>query len=95
VEGFLNCELRIKNYEFCILILGSKINMIQKLFSDKVIDFNRQLNYSGELPLGFKVINPFFNNPETMEVMSERKTVVYRQILVGISFNYKAKNLIH
>jgi hypothetical protein len=30
-----------------------------KTFGKKVIDFNRQLNFSGELPKGFQVLNPY------------------------------------
>lgn len=41
-----------------------------KTFADKVIEFNKHLNYTGALPKGFQVINPFGDHPETMEVMS-------------------------
>lgn len=44
---------------------------MSKTFGDKVIDFNRQLHYSGKLPEGFQVINPYMDNPETMTVMQE------------------------
>ena len=37
--------------------------------SDKIIEFNRNLNYIGSLPEGFGVMNPYLDNPETMEVM--------------------------
>jgi hypothetical protein len=64
--------------------------MTQKLFSSKVIDFNQNLNYKGELPLGFKVINPFFDNPETMVVMSQFYHKYYddnkqRRFIIGIN----------
>ena len=64
--------------------------MQQQLFSDKVIDFNRKLEYIGELPPGFKVINPFFDNPETMVVMSQFYHKYYddnsrRRFLIGIN----------
>ena len=35
-------------------------------FADKVIDFNKTLQYSGKLPEGFNVLNPYLDNPETM-----------------------------
>lgn len=34
---------------------------MSKKFGDKVIDFNSQLHYSGELPEGFQVINPYLD----------------------------------
>jgi hypothetical protein len=40
-----------------------------KTFADKVIDFNRQLNYVGKLPKDFQVLNPYLDNPETLLVM--------------------------
>lgn len=45
-------------------------------FAEKVIAFNRRLRYTGELPDGFQVINPFLDNPETLTVMADRKSVV-------------------
>ncbi len=42
-----------------------------KSFADKVIDFNQQLRYTGDLPEGFQVINQFMDNPETLEVMQQ------------------------
>ena len=64
--------------------------MTQQLFSDKVIDFNRNLQYTGKLPPGFKVINPFFNNPETIVVMSKFYHKYYddcerRRFIIGIN----------
>ncbi len=38
-------------------------------FAEKVIDFHQQLNFKGQLPEGYQVLNPFNNNPETLEVM--------------------------
>ena len=40
-------------------------------FGDKIISFNRQLQYSGALPDGFQVLTPYADNPETMEVMRQ------------------------
>ena len=63
--------------------------MIQS-FGDKVINFNRQLNFSGSLPDGFKVINPYMDNPETMQVMQQFYHKFYsdteqRKFIVGIN----------
>lgn len=59
-------------------------------FGDKVIAFNSQLNYTGQLPDGFMVINPFMDNPETMVVMREFYHKYYndtfgRRFIVGIN----------
>jgi hypothetical protein len=60
------------------------------LFVDKIINFNRNLNYSGKLPPGFKVINPYLDNPETMVVMSKFYHKYYndsaqRRFIIGIN----------
>lgn len=59
-------------------------------FADKVISFNSQLNYTGELPQGFRVINPFLDHPETMQVMAEFYHKYYndnsrRKFIIGIN----------
>jgi hypothetical protein len=59
-------------------------------FADKVIDFNRHLAYTGELPEGFEVMNPFLDNPETMRVMEEFYHKYYddserRRFIIGIN----------
>lgn len=59
-------------------------------FADKVIDFNCNLNYTGELPEGFQVINPYLENPETMVVMSQFYYKYYndfkqRRLIIGIN----------
>lgn len=61
-----------------------------KTFADKVIDFNRHLHYTGELPNGFQVLNPYMDNPETMKVMREFYEKYYndslqRKFIVGIN----------
>lgn len=63
---------------------------MSKTFGEKVIDFNRNLRYSGKLPEGFQVINPFQNNPETMEVMQQFYHKFYndsnqRRFIMGIN----------
>lgn len=59
-------------------------------FAQKVIKFNNNLYYPGELPPGFRVINPFLDNPETMVVMQEFYQKFYsdtlsRKFIIGIN----------
>ena len=59
-------------------------------FGDKIISFNRQLQYSEALPDGFQVLNPYADNPETMEVMRQFYQKFYadsekRKFIVGIN----------
>ena len=61
-----------------------------KTFGEKVIDFNRTLNYPGQLPEGFQVLNPYLDNPETMEVMQAFYHKYYndgatRKFIIGIN----------
>ena len=61
-----------------------------KTFSDKIIDFNRKLDYIGQLPPEFRVMNPYLDNPETMKVMEQFYRKYYndsqrRRFIVGIN----------
>ncbi|MCO5281237.1 MAG: SMUG2 DNA glycosylase family protein [Chitinophagales bacterium] len=61
-----------------------------KTFADKVIQFNESLHYFGELPKGFQVLNPYMDNPETMEVMRKFYYKYYndntkRKFIIGIN----------
>ena len=63
---------------------------MEEKFSDKVIAFNRTLHYSGELPEGFRVLNPYLDNPETMKVMQKFYHKYYhdsmsRKFIIGIN----------
>lgn len=63
---------------------------MSKTFGDKVIDFNRKLRYEGKLPKDFQVINPYMDNPETMEVMRQFYHKFYgdskkRRFIIGIN----------
>ena len=63
---------------------------MKESFGDKVINFNCQLQYSGALPDGFQVLNPYADNPETMEVMRQFYKKFYadsekRKFIVGIN----------
>lgn len=55
-----------------------------------VIAFNQNLQYYGALPAGFRVLNPFRDNPETMLVMEQFYTKYYadnkqRRFIIGIN----------
>lgn len=72
----------------CVKI--ESISIMTKTFGEKVIEFNRNLQYNGELPDGFRVMNPFLDNPETMEVMAQFYNKYYgdnkqRRFIVGIN----------
>jgi len=59
-------------------------------FADKVIEFNRNLHYNGKLPKGFRVMNPYTDNPETMVTMSQFYHKYYndnnrRRFIIGIN----------
>lgn len=63
---------------------------MSKTFADKVIDFNRSLHYSGKLPEGFHVMNPYLDNPETIGVMQQFYLKYYndskhRRFIMGIN----------
>ena len=63
---------------------------MSKTFGDKVIEFNSNLHYPDKLPTGFQVINPFLDNPETLEVSNQFYNKFYndfnkRKFIVGIN----------
>lgn len=59
-------------------------------FADLVIKFNRDLTYNGELPAKFQIMNPFRDNPETLDVMTKFYHKFYndnkqRRFIIGIN----------
>ncbi len=63
---------------------------MSQTFGEKVIDFNRNLEYTDTLPENFRVLNPYMNNPETMDVMEQFYRKFYhdtnqRKFIVGIN----------
>lgn len=63
---------------------------MNQTFADRVIDFNQNLQYSGNLPNGFQVLNPYLDNPETLEVMQKFYQKYYnddlkRKFIIGIN----------
>lgn len=58
--------------------------------SDKIIHFNRSLDFNVTLPPGFAVLNPYLSNPETLIVMERFYRKFYedqrsRKFLIGIN----------
>ena len=63
---------------------------MQLTFAEKVIEFNRRLKYTGKLPEGFQAMNPYLDNPETMDVMQQFYGKYYndfeqRKFIIGIN----------
>lgn len=61
-----------------------------KTFADKVIEFNRQLEFRGELPEGIRIMNPFKENKVVLSVSSEFYKKYYddcqtRHLILGIN----------
>lgn len=59
-------------------------------FAEQVIEFNKNLHYSGKLPDDFMVLNPYLDNPETLDVMQQFYHKYYndsirRKFLLGIN----------
>lgn len=59
-------------------------------FAEQVIEFNKSLYYSGALPDDFMVMNPYLDNPETLDVMQQFYRKYYndsirRKFLLGIN----------
>ncbi|HRD42525.1 MAG TPA: DUF4918 family protein, partial [Ferruginibacter sp.] len=61
-----------------------------KTFADKVISFNNSLQFRGKLPNGYRVLNPFLDNAETLQVMQQFYKKYYsdnstRKFIIGIN----------
>ncbi|SDC11031.1 SMUG2 DNA glycosylase family protein [Niabella drilacis] len=61
-----------------------------KTVAEKIIAFNKKLQYKGALPPGFRVLNPFRENPETFPVMEQFYSRFYndhhqRRLIIGIN----------
>ena len=59
-------------------------------FADRIINFNTHLEYNQSLPKDFDVLNPYIDNPETMEVMRAFYHKFYndnrqRKFIIGIN----------
>lgn len=58
--------------------------------ADKIIVYNQNLHYAGDLPAGFQVMNPFADNPQTVYVMEQFYRKYYndtqpRRFIIGIN----------
>jgi len=61
-----------------------------KTLAEKIIEFNLNLKYSGKLPDDFQVLNPYLDNPETLDVMQKFYHKFYndnhqRKFIIGIN----------
>ena len=59
-------------------------------FADRVIEFNKGLNYSGNLPKGIEIMNPYKINPHALEASSKFYKKFYndskkRKLILGIN----------
>ncbi|HRP70019.1 MAG TPA: SMUG2 DNA glycosylase family protein [Turneriella sp.] len=63
---------------------------MKKTLADKIIAFNNSLHFSGTLPKGFQVLNPFRDNKETIPSMEKFYRKFYndttpRRFIIGIN----------
>ncbi|MCR8558394.1 DUF4918 family protein [Mucilaginibacter sp. BJC16-A38] len=59
-------------------------------FAEKVIQFNKQLDFTGTLPPGINILNPFKENPQANIIMEQFYSKYYnddnkRHLIVGIN----------
>lgn len=61
-----------------------------RTFADKIIDFNRTIDFAGELPKGIGIMNPFKENDQIISLMSAFYRKYYndhnkRRLILGIN----------
>lgn len=59
-------------------------------FAEKIIQFNKNLLFENPIPKGFQILNPYLNNPETLQVMKSFYNKYYhdkktRKFIIGIN----------
>jgi len=59
-------------------------------FADKIIQFNKQINFNGSLPDGIRIMNPFQENPQVNILMEQFYSKFYndnnkRHLILGIN----------
>lgn len=64
--------------------------MTKLTFAAHVIDFNRHLQFTGKLPAGIRIMNPFREQPQVMNIMEHFYTRFYndhhtRRMIMGIN----------
>lgn len=75
------------NYE--VLRLNFAFKNLETI-ANKIIEFNKHIVFNQLLPQGFAVMNPFVENPETMQVMAQFYKKFYddhfpRHFIIGIN----------
>ena len=63
---------------------------LMKTFAEKIIEFNQSLNYDGTLPAGIRIMNPFRDDHQVVEISSEFYRKFYddpqpRHLILGIN----------
>lgn len=63
---------------------------MKQTFADHVIDFNSHLHYTGTLPPGIRIMNPFREQPQVMDIMQQFYHKYYgdhhrRRMIMGIN----------
>lgn len=63
---------------------------MKNTFADQVINFNTTLAYTGKLPRGIRIMNPFREQPQVMDIMQQFYRRFYndrhpRRIIMGIN----------
>lgn len=63
---------------------------MKNTFADQVINFNTGLVYTGQLPKGIRIMNPFREQPQVMDIMQQFYRRFYndkhpRRIIMGIN----------
>src|SRR5690554_5044945 len=63
---------------------------MSEILAEKIINFNQNIQYKGQLSYGFDVLNPYMDNPETMVVMRRFYEKYYadfqqRKFIIGIN----------
>lgn len=66
------------------------INNNMTAIAKNIIHFNKNLQYKGTLPEGYQVLNPYTDNPETLQVMQQFYNKYYndninRKFIIGIN----------
>ena len=64
--------------------------MDNKTFADKIISFNKKVDFKGTLPRGIRIMNPFKENKHSLEISSSFYKKFYndkeqRHIIIGIN----------
>jgi hypothetical protein len=69
---------------------GDRLLIVMINFADKVIGFNRELHFTGKFPRGFRIMNPFRENPGVLPLCEFFYRKFYndssrRKLILGIN----------